>query len=509
MEDNRVSEKGGGDMRESQEERVCVQTEAGVVCGKSSHTFSDDGCDLRRYFFLGIPYGRAERFRPPEPVRWQGEWLCTQYGPLAPQPNFRGKKPEGLDFQMMGSEDCLNLNIWSTCLDRNARLPVVVAVHGGAFQTGGNSLPQFSGESFMDKEEMVFVSVNYRVGVLGFLELGQEYGGRYEGSGNCGMWDLLLALKWIERNIAAFGGDPDRIILMGISAGAKAIASLMTLPKVQAMCHRVILESGAMQSFRTRETAEEVSARYRSLLPEETDLRMAPAELLVEKQAEFCACEGSTCFFGPVLAAPFAPDWTERWKQGECFRGKAIIGCGRHEMIRTVQQPGFMEAAETIAGDLFGRNGKLASQIVKMLVQEGVAAAEAWETVFSDFMYRYYSFDLAKRLEADGNDVWCYSFEYGSACHGMGYAYLMKDLDYPEPIKDPLVRSRATRISEEMRRRIYTFIREDDLEEKEWPRYRGRNQLVFDEKIHVEYQHEDLRAKYPERVYTFGSGSEG
>ena len=83
----------------------------------------------------------------------------------------------------------------------------------------------------------------------------------------------------------------------------------------------------------------------------------------------------------------------------------------------------------------------------------------------------------------------------------MGYAYLMKDLDYPEPIKDPLVRSRATRISEEMRRKIHTFIREDDLAEEEWPRCRGGNRLVFDEKIHVEYQQEDPRTKYPEQVY--------
>ncbi len=471
---------------------ISVITDCGPVYGNA---------DGRKAVFLGIPYGRAERFRPPVPVTWSDPLACTEYGPAATQPNYRGKKQEGQTFALMGSEDCLNLNIWTTCPEEEARLPVVVAVHGGAFQAGGNRTPQQSGEIFLGDEEMVFVSVNYRLGALGFLELGALYGEEYRGSGNCGMLDVLLALRWIHRNIGRFGGDPERITLMGISAGAKAIASLVTLPEVQHLCRRLILESGGMQSFRTVETAEKVCARFLKMLPAGTDLRTAPAEMILEKQAEFCSGDGSTCFFGPVLAAPFAEDWQLRWEQGTCFRGKAVIGCGKHEMTRLIHQPYFPENSEKIAEEMFGLNGTTASQKAEALIRARIPFSEAWEQVFSDFMYRFYSEKLAEKLEADGNDVWCYSFEYKSACHGMGYAYLMKDLDYPAPLQGADERAEAVRVSESIRKMIHAFIREDGLPEEEWPRYHGGNWMIFDEAARVEYRPKDTLDHFPARVY--------
>ena len=309
-------------MRE-QKEWIDVNTSCGPVRGKS---WRNGG------MFFGVPYGRAARFRAPEPVSWKDTLDCREYGPSAPQPAHRGVRPseEEGPFRMNGSEDCLHLNIWSPRIGQGEKLPVVVFVHGGAFQYGSNAVQEFAGDRFMGDEEMVFISPNYRLGVMGFLELGRACGEEWAGSGNCGMRDLLLSLKWVRENCGAFGGDPGRIILMGISAGAKVIGSLLTLPEVQEVCHRVILESGAMQSFRTVETAEAVAERFLAYLPEGTDVRTAPAETVLEAQAEFCACDGSTCFFGPVLEAPFREDWMTQWQRGDHFRGKAVIGCGRH-----------------------------------------------------------------------------------------------------------------------------------------------------------------------------------
>lgn len=357
------------------------------------------------YSFLGFPFGKAERFCLPVPAEWEGILDCLDYGPAAPQSNYRGRKPEGLTFQLVGSEDCLNLNIWTKRLDEKAKLPVVVYLYGGAFQVGRNSVPECAGDLFMEDNEMVYVSVNYRVGVLGFLELGGVYGEKYYGSGNCGIWDLILALRWIRENIAAFGGDPERITLMGISAGAKAIGALMTLPEIQSFCHSVILESGAMQSLRTLETADLVARRYLSCLPEETDPLTVSADVLVETQAEFCACDGCICFFGPVLTAPFHSNWQERWNTGERFQGRAIIGSSRHELIGLVQKPYFPIQAGKIAMDMFGDNGTIAIRKYHDLARKYNNFQSDWETVFSDFMYRFYSTELVKKLEEDGSLV--------------------------------------------------------------------------------------------------------
>ncbi len=276
-----------------------VSTDCGLVRGKRT----DAG-----YAFLGIPFGRAERFCPPEPVTWEGVRDCLEYGPAAPQPDRQGAWPEGVPFSWNGSEEeGLNLNIWTKSTEKDANLPVVIYIYGGAFQVGSNSMPSRAGDLFMEDREMVFVAVNYRVGVLGFLEMG-EIEPSLRGSGNNGIRDLLLAIDWVRRNIRSFGGSPERIALFGISAGAKSIASLLTLPQIQECCSQVVLESGAMQAFRTEYTARAVARDFLKFLPADTSPRDLKLGELLRCQAEFCGRAGATCFFGPVLTEPFAED---------------------------------------------------------------------------------------------------------------------------------------------------------------------------------------------------------
>lgn len=454
--------------------------------------------------FLGIPYGTARRFQPPVPARWEGVLDCLEYGPCAPQPRFRGPKPADRPFPMEGSEDCLNLNVWTKHTAPQAGRPVVVYVHGGAFQNGKNSVPAQAGSLFMEEDDMVFVSVNYRLGILGFLELGGVYP-EYRGSGNCGMWDLIAAIRWVKENISQFGGDPEQITLMGISAGAKSIGVLMTLPEIQAACHSVILESGAMQSFRTVETAEQVAKRYLDRLPAGTDLLTAQLDTLLEAQADLCACDGSTCFFGPVLTDPFRPDWQERWEAGERFRGRAILGGGRHEMINQIRKPGFPEQAEQVAMTMFGDYGITAIEKHRELVERSVDSQEAWEQVFSDFMYRFYTTQLTKKLEAEGNSVWSYSFDYAPACHGMGFSYLMLQLTPPGAAPSPEAEAEARPIADFMRARIREFILNGEPDPELWPRYQGGHKMVFDACPRMEYRPDDTLTGFPDQVYALGS----
>ena len=469
-------------------------------CGRIRGRKTENG-----YEFLGIPYGMAERFRAPKPVVWDGIRDCVSYGPKAMQPSFLGVKPRDADLYVVGSEDCLNLNVWTKCPDEKARLPVAVYVHGGAFQVGSNSAPERAGDRFMEEDAMVFVSVNYRLGVLGFLQLGEEYGTDYAGSGNNGIKDLLLAVRWVRDHISAFGGDPENITLLGISAGAKAIASLLTLPEFQQVCRRVILESGAMQSFRGKKTADQVTRRYLRYLPEEASLLTLSGEELIQAQAALCGVEGSTCFFGPVLDGElFDSGWKRRWQEGARWRGAAVIGSGKWELSPLAGKPAFAENREQVLEDLFGTHSEIAWNQYRKLEAEGKDQEEAWAEVLSDFMYRYYSDELANQLYREENPVWCYSFEYPPACHGMGFHFLMGQWSLPSFGVTEEKRAEASRISSCLRAGIRRFILTGNPETPElsWEPYRGENKMIFDQSPHMEVRRRDTLTGFTEEVFS-------
>ena len=244
-----------------------------------------------------------------------------------------------------------------------------------------------------------------------------------------------------------------------------------------------------------------VTRDYQKYLPSGCDLLDAPAETLVEAQAEFCACEGSTCFFGPVLESPFSAGWREQWNAGACFRGKAIIGSGYHELVGLTQKEGFLERAEQVAFDLFGKNGALAAEKQKELVREGTDPLEGWERVFSDFMYRFYSDHFAKTLEQEGNDIWVYSFDYPPARHGQGFFFLQGQVEMPgEELAEEKV-AEARKISDFFRARVREFILNDEPDPNLWPRYQGGNKMVFDVNSHMQYRPSDTLEGFPERVF--------
>ncbi len=199
--------------------------------------------------FLGVPFAAppvgALRWKAPEPpAKWQDARDATAFAPSCPQPvTPEGFGPWTSEYVVQGAvaEDCLYLNVWAPS-DRRAQ-PVLVWIHGGAFTTGSGSVPIYDGAA-LAREGSVVVTINYRLGALGFLahpELTQEAGT----SGNYGLLDAIAALRWIEKNIGAFGGDPHRVTVAGQSAGAAMVLDLVDSPLAKGLFARAIAESGA------------------------------------------------------------------------------------------------------------------------------------------------------------------------------------------------------------------------------------------------------------------------
>ncbi|MDQ2677645.1 MAG: carboxylesterase/lipase family protein [Actinomycetota bacterium] len=206
--------------------------------------------------FAGIPFAAPPvgplRFRPPQPVEpWDDVRAADTFGPIAPQ------NPSIMDALFGGDseqwdEDCLYLNVWTPSLEGS--LPVMVWIHGGGFEMGSGSSPLYDGTSFA-RDGVVLVTLNYRLGAFGFLELG-DLDPELAGSGNCGLLDQVAALEWVRDNIASFGGDPDQVTIFGESAGAMSVSSLLAMPSASGLFHRSIAQSGAAQACRTPAQAD-------------------------------------------------------------------------------------------------------------------------------------------------------------------------------------------------------------------------------------------------------------
>ena len=200
--------------------------------------------------FRGIPYAAAPvgtlRWRPPQPVRpWHGVRACTQFGSSCPQ---SGAPIGGGRLPAAQSEDCLYLNVWTPAHARDERLPVMVWIHGGGFITGSGSLPKTYGENLSGREHVVVVSFNYRLGVFGFLAHPALSAESAHGvSGNYGLLDQRAALRWVRRNIAAFGGDPRRVTIFGQSAGGQSVIAQLVSPLSRGLFARAISESPRYQ----------------------------------------------------------------------------------------------------------------------------------------------------------------------------------------------------------------------------------------------------------------------
>jgi len=227
-------------------ENIAVtNTESGKVRG-----YIHDGT----YIYKGIPYAKAERFMAPTKAdSWEGVRSSTMYGPVAPlmtpttqvmdEPEFVFDHDWGYP-----NEDCLRINIWTPSIDDGKKRPVLFWIHGGGFTAGSSQeLPSTDGENLSKKGDVVVVSINHRLNILGFLDL-SAYGDKYKHSANNSIIDIVTALEWVKNNVENFGGDPDNLTIFGQSGGGAKVNTLMAMPKAKGLFHKAINQSG---SFRT------------------------------------------------------------------------------------------------------------------------------------------------------------------------------------------------------------------------------------------------------------------
>ncbi len=221
------------------------------------------------HVFRGIPYAAppvgAKRWRAPDkPETWSGVRKAVEFGAAAPQNRVALEALAAFVITEPQSEDCLFLNVWTPGLD-GARRPVMVWIHGGGFTIGSGAQSIYEGTALAKRGDVVVVTINYRLGPLGFLKLDELTGGRIPSTGSEGMQDQVRALEWVRDNIAAFGGDPDNVTIFGESAGGMSVGTLLGMPSARGLFHKAIPQSGACNTANTPAQAGRVAEKVGEL----------------------------------------------------------------------------------------------------------------------------------------------------------------------------------------------------------------------------------------------------
>lgn len=238
--------------------------------------YTEEGINI----YKGVPYAKADRFMAPQPAdKWEGTRSCRNYGPTCPQAVRQGWQNDEIAFAFnwddgYPGEDCLRANIWTPAKGADgARRPVMVWLHGGGFATGsGQELPGYDGANLARKGDVVVVTLNHRLNVLGFLDL-SDFGPEYASSGNAGLLDLVAALQWVKNNAEAFGGDPDNITIFGQSGGGGKVSILCATPAAKGLFHKAIVQSGSTLSTMTSDWSRRIGRAVVKELGLEKDVK--------------------------------------------------------------------------------------------------------------------------------------------------------------------------------------------------------------------------------------------
>ena len=469
------------------------------------------------YAFKGIPYAAAPlgnlRWMPPQPVaQWNGVRPSKQYGAIAPQNLMAAAGSYGPDFSgQPQSEDCLFLNIWTPGLD-DARRPVMFWIHGGAFIIGAGSESFLNAGTLVKRGDIVLVSINYRLGALGFINLNEITSGKIPSTGNEGLLDQVAALEWVRENIAAFGGDPDNVTISGFSAGGISVGILLALSAARGTFHKAMDRSGPANIVSTLDSSVDISKQYLDILGlkgSDTDsLRNLTMQQLLDGQQRLSEKlreqENRATPFQPVVDGKVLPETPMAAISKGCAKNITLMAGNTRDELKAMNamDPSLSNLDE--AGLIKRLNNMLPPELVPGIVQtyrdstqQGGAAAKPVDilgSINTDKMFRIPTIRLVEAQRDNGAQAYNYLFTYKSpamggalgAMHGLDNPFLFGSLDADFTGNTPEAQSMANKIQDSCIAFAHTGNPSCESAGK-WPEYgTSRMTMVWDKNTRVE-----------------------
>lgn len=473
-----------------------LQTDTGWIKGIAGK--KTESCAWR-----GIPYASADRWKSPTPIdNWSGILDASRWGARCMQMNSFFIWLINWDPSGEMSEHCHFVNVWRP--QKTGKFPVIIHIHGGGYGILSANQPAMRGDILSADEDLVYVTMNYRLGKLGFLALpALQKENRNKSVGNYGMLDQIEALKWIKQNIESFGGDSNNITLMGDSAGSWSVCSMLASPLAKDLFHKAIMLSGGCNHTQSLFDAYESGESFVQKLPcESADLvclRNLPANEIVKAQGQTTFVDMS---FGPthddyVLES----DPLTQIKSGDYNSVPLIVGYTRDEMFGNIStyNPELVEDRpdEYLPGikTLLNTNESTAKKInsIYPLNQTRESPIEAYGEIASDLAFICPAYDLVSTLSEHQNNIWMYRIDFeankkSKATHGEDVAMVTKTIDrFPAWLMyDRDRKTEAKKLSEVILREFVHFVYEgnpDGYRNGEWERFESEKEAlrIYDE----------------------------
>jgi len=323
--------------------QAIVQTTYGPVRGSSSSTARS----WKGIRYAAPPVGELRWRAPVAPEPWHDAADATRFGHVSPQPE---NAIIVLAPDAQKGEDCLTLNVWAPPVESDIPLPVMVWVHGGAYIFGASSQGLFDADHLVSTGQIIVVTVNYRLGALGFLDLSSFSTPEHTFDSNLALRDVLLALNWVKENVAAFGGDPEQVTLFGESAGGGIVTTLMTVPAAEGLFVRAIAESSPASSVYDSSRATSVASEFLDrvgVAPGDVAcVRELPVDLIVQQgfavYKDIPTQNPGTLAYAPIVDGDLVPDYPlARFRAGLAHRVPLVIGTNKDEaaMFKLMKSP--------------------------------------------------------------------------------------------------------------------------------------------------------------------------